>query len=573
MSARFLVTILVIISTILTSSISWESFSPTKAYVYINDCKDYTDAKTHCVQLGGQLASAHLLEQRTFIVNMIQAPTGSCLSWPRGGYGIWLGGLHNGTSSSNFDTTSVEWFDGTVTPFKDMDWDAGDPENEPDFYQGEHHLGIGLRYPNLKFHTTYLGDSGCAYVCQKIIETPSPTETTTTAVPTTHHPTTFTPTALPTKVPTTPNPTRYPTVNPTMNTIPPTANTMNPTVYTANPTMNTIPPTMVLSCNEDVIESYNGESLTFHITMPFKGELIFDATTNFPIAGIEAFDASHELLGTAAGSNEHKTVSIDASIGAYTFVVIGNTQKSAIYHVKIICIPDITSTDNDPSNTEFGSKKETDKKANKSLTFYITFGVIICLFGCICFFFIKNCIAYKPQKPKQQKQLQMEDENDLRMAEADACGKKMKIVRLPKDHPMGEVSLSLPSELMSRFDHAFNPTLTLRPSQEEDKKQTKSDSEGDDSLEEIYVDEDEKESDKNESPPPLSSANVETAKKPDKIELKWWQTPNTPKSSHSTEDDDEESESDEFQDQTYSDSNVDDGKNTKRKVRKKSVSI
>eukprot|EP01083_Nonionella_stella_P311168 1108491_1 len=476
MSARFLVTILVIISTILTSSISWESFSPTKAYVYINDCKDYTDAKTHCVQLGGQLASAHLLEQRTFIVNMIQAPTGSCLSWPRGGYGIWLGGLHNGTSSSNFDTTSVEWFDGTVTPFKDMDWDAGDPENEPDFYQGEHHLGIGLRYPNLKFHTTYLGDSGCAYVCQKIIETPSPTETTTTAVPTTHHPTTFTPTALPTKVPTTPNPTRYPTVNPTMNTIPPTANTMNPTVYTANPTMNTIPPTMVLSCNEDVIESYNGESLTFHITMPFKGELIFDATTNFPIAGIEAFDASHELLAT--GTNEQKTVSIDAFVGVlYTFVVTGDTENAAIYHVNIVCIPAITSTDN-PSNTEFGSEKETDNKANTSTVIYITFGVIICLFGCICFFFIKNCIAYKPQKPKQQKQMQMEEADELpeipmvgsartmesqdvmSVEDETSCGTnaKLKIARLPSNPPMlgmGEVSLTL--SFMSRSEHAFSP--------------------------------------------------------------------------------------------------------------------
>eukprot|EP01083_Nonionella_stella_P306373 1072903_1 len=182
-------------------NVRWKKFSPTKVYAYVDDCKNWNDASDFCnTTLGAQLASVHLLEQRTFIVNWmlnLDPSTGSCATpspLTGHGYGIWLGGLHNGTNTSNERTTSVHWFDGTVTPFTDIEWDSG----EPNYYEGGRQRGIGLHYPNFKFHTADLGDIGNAFVCQAIVETPSPT----TTIPTTQNPSTN-PTAYPIAVPTT----------------------------------------------------------------------------------------------------------------------------------------------------------------------------------------------------------------------------------------------------------------------------------------------------------------------------------------------------------------------------------
>eukprot|EP01083_Nonionella_stella_P301363 1033458_1 len=248
---------------------TWYPLSGTqKEYMYYAECMNWNNAQSYCTSLGGQLASLTLPVDREFIRKIItQMPSGSCTSWPNSGKGIWLGGLHNGTWQSDETTTSVLWFDGTVTPFTDIAWDS----NEPNNYQGGNHEGIGIHYPHMTYHTTYLGDSGCAFVCQRIVATaPNPT-IGPTDVPTkypTIHPTdrpstnpTNTPTRVPTHVPTA-NPSKDPTTKPTdvlPTTKPTDVPTTNPTytptrvqthVPTANPSKDpTTKPTDVPTTN------------------------------------------------------------------------------------------------------------------------------------------------------------------------------------------------------------------------------------------------------------------------------------------------------------------------------------
>eukprot|EP01083_Nonionella_stella_P301364 1033462_1 len=223
---------------------TWYPLSGTqKEYMYYAECMNWNNAQSYCTSLGGQLASLTLPVDREFIRKIItQMPSGSCTSWPNSGKGIWLGGLHNGTWQSDETTTSVLWFDGTVTPFTDIAWDS----NEPNNYQGGNHEGIGIHYPHMTYHTTYLGDSGCAFVCQRIVATaPNPT-IGPTDVPTkypTIHPTdrpSTNPTNTPTRVPThvlTANPSKVPTTKPT--DVPTTNPTYTPTrVQTHVPSAN-----------------------------------------------------------------------------------------------------------------------------------------------------------------------------------------------------------------------------------------------------------------------------------------------------------------------------------------------
>eukprot|EP01084_Bolivina_argentea_P199193 340898_1 len=104
-------------------SVIYSTTHKTKEYLYYNHCMDWNSAQSYCLNWGGQLASLTLLSERTYVNNLIkEPPIGSCTNWTDHGVGIWLGALYNGTSSS-----TVHWFDGTVTPFNDIDWDTNQP--------------------------------------------------------------------------------------------------------------------------------------------------------------------------------------------------------------------------------------------------------------------------------------------------------------------------------------------------------------------------------------------------------------------------------------------------------------
>eukprot|EP01083_Nonionella_stella_P164428 544143_1 len=179
-------------------SVIYSTTHKTKEYLYYNHCMDWNRAQSYCLNWGGQLASLTLLSERTYVNNLIkEPPIGSCTNWIDHGVGIWLGALYNGTSSS-----TVHWFDGTVTPFSDLIWDLFEPNN----YANQVEAGIGLQYPNLKWHTAYLGDVGNGFVCQLITtDPPTPVPTDSPTHDPTHDPTidpTYDPTADPTFDPT-----------------------------------------------------------------------------------------------------------------------------------------------------------------------------------------------------------------------------------------------------------------------------------------------------------------------------------------------------------------------------------
>eukprot|EP01083_Nonionella_stella_P185019 673520_1 len=88
------------------------------------------------------------------------------------------------------------------------------------------------------------------------------------------------PTPKPTPRPT-PRPTHYPTKKPTLT---PTSSP-SPQPTTASPTQPGF-----ISCGEDSVGMYSSGKLIFEISMPFDGELIFDASgSKVALTTIEAF--------------------------------------------------------------------------------------------------------------------------------------------------------------------------------------------------------------------------------------------------------------------------------------------
>eukprot|EP01083_Nonionella_stella_P087078 242116_1 len=136
------------------------------------------------------------------------------------------------------------------------------------------------------------------------IEACSPTAMSSTKTPTNPTPK---PTPNPTKKPT-PNPTRNPTPNPTKK---PTANpTARPTPKpTPNPTSRPTNPVGIFTCGITVSGVYNGELVTFIATLPFDGNLQFNAAgSSFVATDIEAMTKLDMPLATNDDNDEQITL-------------------------------------------------------------------------------------------------------------------------------------------------------------------------------------------------------------------------------------------------------------------------
>eukprot|EP01083_Nonionella_stella_P011214 31880_1 len=138
-------------------------------------------------------------------------------------------------------------------------------------------------------------------------------------------------------VPTTPNPTKKPTPNPTKRpTDPPTTArpTSNPSVRptTAHPTQPG-----AMACGDAKVDVYPGGQLIFETSIPFEGELTFDASgSNFNVIAIEALTKLGSILGSDTDGDS--VVSVDVPAGQYQFVMQG--ASSGLYHVTIRCVSD-----------------------------------------------------------------------------------------------------------------------------------------------------------------------------------------------------------------------------------------
>eukprot|EP01084_Bolivina_argentea_P166846 289643_1 len=154
------------------------------------------------------------------------------------------------------------------------------------------------------------------------------------------------PTPGPTKRPTTKDPTKRPTMKPT---------TPSPTQPGA------------MTCGASTVGAYSsGDQLIFEVSMPFTGELIFDASnSNFDIAGIEAFTKLDSYLGS--DSDRDGTVSLNpAVVGDYKFILMGSA--SGIYHVKIHCVSDEPTVSPTKSPTPYPSKRPSYAPVNHPIT-------------------------------------------------------------------------------------------------------------------------------------------------------------------------------------------------------------
>eukprot|EP01083_Nonionella_stella_P235565 828176_1 len=137
------------------------------------------------------------------------------------------------------------------------------------------------------------------------------------------------PTLSPSNRPT-PSPSKSPTPKPT-------------TPYPTEPS--------VLACGEVAVGQFNDVPLTFHTSMSFDGELIFDASgSNFVVTDIEAFSKLGSLLGTDSDHDEVITLPT-AVVGDYKFIMMG--QTAGIYNIQVRCVSNqpTPSPTKDPTTT------------------------------------------------------------------------------------------------------------------------------------------------------------------------------------------------------------------------------
>eukprot|EP01083_Nonionella_stella_P094998 266641_1 len=143
----------------------------------------------------------------------------------------------------------------------------------------------------------------------------------------------------------TPNPTLQPSENPTLrpSMTPTRAPTKRPTSFpsntptqspsndpSTNPTSSPTKPRLL--CGGDNVGTYTEGKITFDVTMPYDGEMIFDASgSNFNVTSIEMYDVSRGLLGNDSDSDGKIMIHVIA--GDYTIDIEGSVTGTGIYHV------------------------------------------------------------------------------------------------------------------------------------------------------------------------------------------------------------------------------------------------
>eukprot|EP01083_Nonionella_stella_P143157 444253_1 len=120
-----------------------------------------------------------------------------------------------------------------------------------------------------------------------------------------------------------------------------TDSTTNPSHAPTNHPITTAPSSTqpgTIMCGVPSVGVYSnaGDQLIFEVSMPFTGELIFDASaSNFAIIDIEAFTPMGSYLGSDL--NKDGIVSLNPAIVAdYKFILVG--EGTGVYHVEIRCV-------------------------------------------------------------------------------------------------------------------------------------------------------------------------------------------------------------------------------------------
>eukprot|EP01083_Nonionella_stella_P307784 1083101_1 len=166
------------------------------------------------------------------------------------------------------------------------------------------------------------------------------------------------PSTVPTKAPTN-YPTKRPTHYPTKKPVAPPTSSPSPQPTTASPTQPGF-----ISCGEDSVGMYSSGKLIFEISMPFDGELIFDASgSKVALTTIEAFTKLGSLLATDSDHDEVITLPT-AVIGDYTFIMA--SQNSGIYHVRIRCAEIATTMKPTPKPSTSPTQRPTTTAAPTS---------------------------------------------------------------------------------------------------------------------------------------------------------------------------------------------------------------
>eukprot|EP01083_Nonionella_stella_P012824 36217_1 len=257
----------------------------------------------------------------------------------------YYGNLQFNAAGSNFVVTDLE-ASTNLGVLLATDLDADEQVTIYDMPAGTYKFSLnGGGTSSGTFHATI--------VCFSADPTPYPTQPTDKPTPyPTHKPTPNptsrsidTPRRAPSHIPT-PNPTKRPMVV----AVPTSGPSLKPT--TPSPTQPG-----ALACGETTVGTYSSGELIFETTMPFTGQLIFDANaSNFNIERVEAFTGLGNFL--ASDSDHDHVLTLNVPPGDYTFRIVGET--SGVYHAEIRCVsneptssttqpPSITSTEQTPA--------------------------------------------------------------------------------------------------------------------------------------------------------------------------------------------------------------------------------
>eukprot|EP01083_Nonionella_stella_P001272 3703_1 len=116
---------------------------------------------------------------------------------------------------------------------------------------------------------------------------------------------------------------RLPTPKPTPQPTP------DPTSRPTDPNQST--------CGDNVSGSYHGVPVTFIVTIPFEGDLTFNAaSSSFVVTDIEAFTKLNMILATDIDNDESLTL-FGTPAGDYKFIINGDGTQSGIFEARITC--------------------------------------------------------------------------------------------------------------------------------------------------------------------------------------------------------------------------------------------
>eukprot|EP01083_Nonionella_stella_P192181 710663_1 len=194
-------------------------------------------------------------------------------------------------------------------------------------------------------------------------------------------------------------PTLYPTNEPTL--LPTLYPTSRPTIQPTNNPTDWIP--MYLTCGNEITGAYDNKIIYFQISLPYNGNLIFDASdSDFKMKALTAFEKDNINGGFVISTNKNILRINNLTIGDYFFSIEGRKDNYGIFNVIITCEELLNKEAIILLSTDvimYAEIKSDNFIINHIVGIYAIIGVLS--FG-LCLLIVCNCFIYLRSKCKKE---------------------------------------------------------------------------------------------------------------------------------------------------------------------------